>query len=235
MFPEVIVNTPFFGICLTVVVYVFCEALIARLQLKYCPPMLLSALIIILLLMHYPGLSYAKYQAGAQFIALLLGPATIALALPLYRNRGLVKENLGAIASGIIFGTIFSIVFIFFAGKLLGASHNVLVSMLPKSVTTPIAIEVSKSIGGLPALTTAAVVLSGIFGAAFNHKLLKLIGIKDDLVAGLAIGLSSHGLGTSACANVSMVQLAIGGVSMGLTGIATSILAPILLPILEKL
>ncbi|MGM9520491.1 MAG: LrgB family protein, partial [Phascolarctobacterium sp.] len=119
--------------------------------------------------------------------------------------------------------------------KGLGASDKVLVSLIPKSVTTPIAIDISKTIGGIPALTTAAVIFTGMLGATFNHKLLQLFGIKNDVAAGLAIGASSHGLGTSACASVSPVQLALGGVAIALTGIATSILAPLLLPILKSI
>lgn len=115
----------------------------------------------------------------------------------------------------------------------MGTSEQVLLSLIPKSITTPIAIDVSKTIGGIPALTTAAVIFTGMLGATFNHKLLRLLGIKNHLAAGLAIGASSHGLGTSVCANVSPIQLAIGGVAIALTGISTSILAPILLPILK--
>ena len=117
----------------------------------------------------------------------------------------------------------------------MGASDKVLVSLIPKSVTTPIAIDISKTIGGIPALTTAAVIFTGMLGATFNHKLLQLFGIKNDVAAGLAIGASSHGLGTSACASISPVQLALGGVAIALTGIATSILAPLLLPILKSI
>ena len=106
---------------------------------------------------------------------------------------------------------------------------------LPQTCPCPFAIEIAKTIGGIPPLTTAVVIMSGCFGAAFNHKLFNLVGMKNDLAMGLAIGLSSHGIGTSACVGVSMVQLTISGIAMGLTGIATSIAAPILLPILQNL
>jgi putative effector of murein hydrolase len=144
-------------------------------------------------------------------------------------------EKSTAILGGTLIATMVAIIVVYCAAKGLGASERVLLSLIPKSVTTPIAIDISKTLGGIPALTTAAVIFTGMLGATFNHRLLKLFGIKNDIAAGLAIGASSHGLGTSACASVSPVQLAIGGVAIALTGIATSILAPILLPLLQAL
>ena len=107
--------------------------------------------------------------------------------------------------------------------------------MLPKSVTNPIALEITKSIGGIQPLTAAVVISTGMLGATINHKLLKILGVKNDIAAGIAIGASSHGIGTSVCAHVSAVQLATGGVSIALTGVATSILIPLLLPFLKTL
>lgn len=234
MLPEAFINTPIFGIALTVIVYAICEQIIKRFGIKYVPPILMAAFFIVSFLLS-AGISYEKFNAGGSFVGLFLGPATIALALPLHRNWQYVKENALAICGGILFGTLVSIVAIFLVAKVMGASEMVLLSMLPKSVTTPIAIEIAKTIGGIPPLTTAVVIMSGCFGAAFNHKLCNLVGMKNDLAMGLAIGLSSHGIGTSACAGVSMVQLTISGIAMGLTGAATSILAPILLPLLQNI
>ena len=107
--------------------------------------------------------------------------------------------------------------------------------MIPKSVTTPIAMDISSAIGGIPALTAACVIFTGMFGATINHKLLEALKIKNNIAIGLSIGASSHGLGTSVCASKSALQLAIGGASIGLTGIATSLLAPVLLPVLDSL
>lgn len=235
MFPANVVNTPLFGLGLTIILYTLCEVLVARFKLKLVPPILIACPIIVGLLLVVPQVDYKHYAAGANFLSFLLGPATIALGLPLYRNRNLVKENAAIIMSSVLFGTILSLLWIYALGRITGLSEKVLLSLMPKSVTTPIAIEISLVLGGIPPITTAVVIFSGILGAALNHKLLKLFRVHDDLACGLAIGLSSHGLGTSACVGVSNVQLAISGVSMGLTGIATSILAPILLPILKTL
>ena len=234
MFPDSLLNSPLFGIGLTVILYALSEILVDRLSLRILPPFVPACVGIIALLVYTPGVEYKQYAAGAEFINFLLGPATIALALPLYKNRKIIQEKAVPILGGVTVATV-AIVLMYFSAKGLGASEKVLLSLIPKSVTTPIAIDVSKTIGGIPALTTAGVILTGMLGATFNHKLLKLLGIKNDIAAGLAIGASSHGLGTSACASVSPVQLAIGGVAIALTGIATSILAPILLPLLKAI
>ena len=165
----------------------------------------------------------------------MLGPATIALALPLYRNRKVISANALSITIGILVATLSAIFSVYLLGKTLGASEAVLLSMIPKSVTNPIALEITKTIGGIQPLTAAVVISTGMLGATINHKLLKLLGVKNDIAAGIAIGASSHGIGTSVCAHVSAVQLATGGVSIALTGVATSILIPLLLPFLKTL
>ena len=206
MFPDSLLNSPLFGIGLTVILYAFSEILVDRLNLRVLPPFVPACVGIIALLTFTPGLEYKQYAAGAEFINFLLGPATIALALPLYKNRKIIQEKALPILGGVTIATIVAIVVVYFCAKGLGASEKVLLSLLPKSVTTPIAIDVSKTIGGIPALTTAAVIFTGMLGATFNHKLLKLFGIKNDIAAGLAIGASSHGLGTSACASRGAVS-----------------------------
>lgn len=234
MFPEALINSPLFGIGLTVVLYAVSEIITERLNLRVIPPILLACPAIITVVALSPGVEYKHYALGADFINFLLGPATIALALPLYKNREIIKEHTAVIIGGVTLATLVAIVTVYFCGKATGVSAPVLLSLIPKSVTTPIAIEVAQTIGGIPAITTAAVICSGMLGAAFNHKLLAAFDIRNDLAAGLAIGASSHGIGTSACASVSAVQLAIGGVAIALTGIATSILAPLLLPALQS-
>ena len=232
LLPEAFIQSPLFGIALTVVVYVLCELIVDKFELNIVPPFVLACPMIILFIYL---ITYDDYENGAGFINFLLGPATVALALPLYNNRHIIKDNLFVIASGIIVATVTGIVSIFVCGKIFGASDQVLLSMIPKSVTTPIAMDISSAIGGIPALTAACVIFTGMFGATINHKLLEALKIKNNIAIGLSIGASSHGLGTSVCASKSALQLAIGGASIGLTGIATSLLAPVLLPILDSL
>lgn len=236
IFPEAFLNSHLFGLAVTVIVYVLCEKIIKTLNLSIVPPFVMACPIIMALIYFSGGsITYEQYNKGAIFIHLLLGPATVALALPLYRNRQTLKENRFIILSGVLISTVCAITSIFVCAKIFGASDIVLTSLIPKSVTTPIAMDVSATIGGIPALTAAGVIFAGMFGATFNHNIFKLLGIKNDIAIGLAIGASSHGLGTSVCTNKSAVQLAIGGVTIGLAGIATSILAPIMLPILNSL
>ena len=236
LLPEAFIQSPLFGIALTVVVYVLCELIVDKFELNIVPPFVLACpMIILFIYFQEPYITYDDYENGAGFINFLLGPATVALALPLYNNRHIIKDNLLVIASGIIVATVTGIVSIFVCGKIFGASDQVLLSMIPKSVTTPIAMDISSAIGGIPALTAACVIFTGMFGATINHKLLEALKIKNNIAIGLSIGASSHGLGTSVCAGKNALQLAIGGASIGLTGIATSLLAPVLLPVLDSL
>ena len=236
LLPEAFIQSPLFGIALTVVVYVLCELIVDKFELNIVPPFVLACpMIILFIYLQEPYITYDDYENGAGFINFLLGPATVALALPLYNNRHIIKDNLFVIASGIIVATVTGIVSIFVCGKIFGASDQVLLSMIPKSVTTPIAMDISSAIGGIPALTAACVIFTGMFGATINHKLLEALKIKNNIAIGLSIGASSHGLGTSVCASKNALQLAIGGASIGLTGIATSLLAPVLLPVLDSL
>lgn len=236
LLPEAFIQSPLFGIALTVVVYVLCELIVDKFELNIVPPFVLACpMIILFIYLQEPYITYDDYENGAGFINFLLGPATVALALPLYNNRRIIKDNLFVIASGIIVATVTGIVSIFVCGKIFGASDQVLLSMIPKSVTTPIAMDISSAIGGIPALTAACVIFTGMFGATINHKLLEALKIKNNIAIGLSIGASSHGLGTSVCASKNALQLAIGGASIGLTGIATSLLAPVLLPVLDSL
>ena len=176
LLPEAFIQSPLFGIALTVVVYVLCELIVDKFELNIVPPFVLACpMIILFIYFQEPYITYDDYENGAGFINFLLGPATVALALPLYNNRHIIKDNLFVIASGIIVATVTGIVSIFVCGKIFGASDQVLLSMIPKSVTTPIAMDISSAIGGIPALTAACVIFTGMFGATINHKLLEAL------------------------------------------------------------
>ena len=178
LFPDALLNSPLFGIGLTVILYAISEIIIDRFSLNIIPPFVIACPLVIAVIVLAPGVEYKQYEAGAEFINFLLGPATIALALPLYKNRELIMAKAGAIAGGVTLATLSAIIVVYFCGKAMGTSEQVLLSLIPKSITTPIAIDVSKTIGGIPALTTAAVIFTGMLGATFNHKLLRLLGIK---------------------------------------------------------
>ena len=133
MFPDSLLNSPLFGIGLTVILYAFSEILVDRLNLRVLPPFVPACVGIIALLTFTPGLEYKQYAAGAEFINFLLGPATIALALPLYKNRKIIQEKALPILGGVTIATIVAIVVVYFCAKGLGASEKVLLSLLPKS------------------------------------------------------------------------------------------------------
>ena len=191
--PEAFIQSPLFGIALTIVVYVIFEIIVDKFELSIIPPFVLACpMIIAFIYFQEPYITYEDYETGAGFINFLLGPATVALALPLYNNRRIIKENLPVIISGILVATITGIVSIFICGKMFGASSQVLLSMIPKSVTTPIAMDISSAIGGIPALTAACVIFTGMLGATFNHKILEALKIKNNIAIGLSIGASRH-------------------------------------------
>ena len=169
--PEAFIQSPLFGIALTIVVYVICEIIVDKFELSIIPPFVLACpMIIAFIYFQEPYITYETTKQ-AQALSTSARPCTVALALPLYNNRRIIKENLPVIISGILVATVTGIVSIFICGKMFGASSQVLLSMIPKSVTTPIAMDISSAIGGIPALTAACVIFTGMLGATFNHKI----------------------------------------------------------------
>lgn len=229
--PEALLNDPLLGIGLTIFIYIISEHISERLGLTLLPPLATAAAILMVLINFFGLFTLEQYNIGAKFIHFLLGPATIALAVPLYKNRETLAKHYHILLAGVLIATVSGIVSIILISKALGASGIVALSLIPKSVTTPIAMDISKAIGGIPALTVAAVISTGIFGSIIGHKLLKLVGVTDNIAIGLAMGASSHALGTSTCVKHSEVQVAIGSTAIGLVGIATAILAPILVSV----
>ena len=172
--------------------------------------------------------SYGTYFEGAQFVHFLLGPATVALAIPLYRQVQQVRKSLLAIVVAVVCGSVAAAASAVFIGWLLGASQQTLLSLAPKSATTPVAMGISEQLGGLPSLTAVAVILTGIIGAMMGSALLRLMRIVDPRTAGLAIGVASHGIGTARALQISEVAGAFSGLAMGLNALATAVLIPIL-------
>jgi len=174
------------------------------------------------------GTSYSTYFGGAQFVHFLLGPATVALAIPLYRQFDRVKRSALAILTSVITGSLTASISAFALVKLLGGSAVTALSIAPKSVTAPVAMGISEQLGGLPSLTAVLVILTGILGAMLGPPLMTLLGIKDWSARGLAIGTASHGIGTARALQVNEVAGAFAGLAMGLNALATAILLPLL-------
>lgn len=189
----------------------------------------LFAMLVMLVFLHLTGTDYATYFEGAQFVHFLLGPATVALAVPLYRQVQQVRESLLAITVALVCGSLTAIVTAVGIAWLLGGSEQVLYSMAPKSVTTPVAMGISEQLGGLPSLTAAAVIITGILGAMVGSGLLRLIGVTSSQAQGVAIGVASHGIGTARALQINEVTGAFSGLAMGLNALATAMLIPLLM------
>tara|TARA_R110001592_G_scaffold25873_3_gene97785 strand:- start:5868 stop:6590 length:723 start_codon:yes stop_codon:yes gene_type:complete len=171
---------------------------------------------------------YTDYFEGAQFVHFLLGPATVALAVPLYQHLAELRKSGPALIVGILAGSITASGCAVGFAWLGGASTETLLSIAPKSVTAPIAMGIAEQLGGLPSLTAVLVILTGITGALFGPLVLNLVRIKDWRARGLALGVASHGIGTARALQVNPIAGAFAGLAMGLNGLATAILLPLI-------
>jgi predicted murein hydrolase (TIGR00659 family) len=194
-------------------------------------PILLTIASLILFL-KLTGISYEAYQEGGQLIEFWLKPAVVALGVPLYLQLEMIKKQLLPILLSQLVGCLVGIVSVVLVAKLLGATPDVICSLAPKSVTTPIAMEVSNTTGGIPSLTAAVVVLVGLFGAVFGFKILTLGRVKSPIAQGLSMGTASHAIGTSAAMEVSRKYGAYASLGLTLNGILTALLTPAILRLL---
>ncbi len=175
------------------------------------------------------GVDYRDYFQGAQFVHFLLGPATVALAVPLHRQWRTVRRSAAAAVLAVVGGGLFAAAAAGVGIALaLRAAPEVTASLAPRSVTTPVAMGIAERIGGLPSLTAAVVILSGIVGAALGPAVLDLARVRDWRARGLAIGTASHGIGTARALSVDATAGAFSGLAMGLNAIATALLLPLL-------
>lgn len=189
-------------------------------------PVLIAIVIIVGLLLS-TGTEYRTYFDGAQFVHFLLGPATVALAVPLYRQIADLKRSAVAILVAVISGGVTAAASAVGIAWLLGASEKTLLSLAPKSVTAPVAMGIAEQLNGLPTLTAVVVILTGITGAMTATAIVRLIRVDDDRAVGLAIGVASHGIGTARAFQKSEVAGAFSGLAMGLNALATAVLIPL--------
>ena len=222
-----LIATPLFGIVLTLLVYRLSEVLYRRTRFILFNPVALSIVSVILLLKTLK-IPYADYARGGDMILFMLGPAVVALAVPLYQRRGEILKRKLPILLGIVAGAITSIITAAGTAWLLGGSREVVLSLVPKSVTTPIAIGIAEKIGGIVPLTAALVVLTGCLGAICGPEFCRLLGIRSGAALGLAVGTASHGIGTARVLDEDRFAGAVSGLAIGLNGLATSLLVPLL-------
>lgn len=179
-------------------------------------------------LLWFTDTPYPVYFEGAQFVHFLVGTATVALAVPLYANLPTLKKNLVPLGGALLAGSVVAAVSAVGIGWALGASRETLLSLAPKSVTAPIAMGIAEKLGGLPSLTAVLVVCTGILGAVLARGTLNLLRIHDHPVRGFAVGVAAHGIGTARAFQVSETMGAFAGLAMGLNGLLTAFLFPLL-------
>ncbi len=225
-------TSPLVWLTLTLAAYLAGQWLFRRSggRALFNPVALAIALLVPLLLL--TGTPYATYFSGAQFIHFLLGPATVALAIPLYLHWDRVRRLFLPILMGLLTGSLTAIVSAMGAAWLLGGSPRTLLSLAPKSVTTPVAMGIAEKIGGLPSLTAVMVILTGVLGAVAAPALLRALRIGDDAIKGFAIGVAAHGIGTARAFQISSLAGAFAGLAIGLNALLTALLTPLIASLL---
>lgn len=194
-------------------------------------PVLVSV-VILLLGMTYFNIDYSLYEKGGAIITFFLGPATVILAIPLYQARSYLKKHYLLILVSITLGSIVNFFTIYMLSRWLGLHETIIHSLLPKSVTMPIGVEISSSLGGIESFTVCAIVITGISGAALGPLLLRILKVRNSVAKGIALGTASHAIGTSKAIEMGKVEGAMSGLAIGVTGLITVVLIPILLKFL---
>ena len=227
--------SPLLGLTLTIGAYSCAHAISARCGFSPLANPVAIAILLIGAVLALTNMSYARYFQGAQFVHFLLGPATVALAIPLARHLPRVRKALFPILCALLAGSTTAIVSAVLLVRAFGGSTALALSVGPKSATTPIAMAASQYLGGIPALTAALVISTGIVGAISARYLFDFLRIHNPEVRGFALGLASHGIGTARAIQVNPSAAAFAVLGMGLNGVLTAVLAPYLVPVLLSL
>jgi predicted murein hydrolase (TIGR00659 family) len=223
-------TTPLFWLTATIGAFLVADTLSKAARRNALVNPVLIAVALVAALLKLSGTPYKTYFDGAQFVHFLLGPATVALGVPLYKNFGLVRRNLMPMTAALIVGALTAIVSSVLLAGWLGAPREALVSIAPKSVTAGVAMAVSEKLGGLPPLTAVLVVLTGVTGAVAVTPLMNALRIRDFAARGFAAGLASHGIGTARAFTVDPLAGVFAGVAMGLNAVVTPAIVPLILP-----
>ena len=225
-----ILSSPLFGILISLLAFNLGCSIYSKTKLPACNPLFIAQALIIIFLLTF-NISFEDYNKGGQIISFFLGPATVVLAVPLYKKLDLLKKNAVTIISAITLGSTLGIISVILLSKLLSIKPALMSSLVPKSVTVPIGVEISKQLNGIPAVTVVAIIVTGIIGAIFGPTLCKLFKIRDRVAIGIAIGTSSHALGTTKALELGETEGAMSSLSIGVAGLITVFLAPALVKI----
>jgi predicted murein hydrolase (TIGR00659 family) len=194
---------------------------------------MIGILLIILFLKTF-NIDVSNYNKGGDLISFFLSPATVVLAVPLYKKIELLKAHLIPILVGISTGTLVGMFSIILLSHIFGLPKTINTSMIPKSVTTPIGMEVSKQLGGIPSVTVAAIIITGIIGAVIGPLVCKFFKIKDKVALGIAMGTAAHALGTTKALELGEIEGAMSSLSIGIAGLITVFLAPIIMKLMHN-
>lgn len=221
-------TSPLLHLTFTVSFFVLARGLYRKMGSPALLNPVLVTVIVIVALLSWSDTPYDVYFEGAQFVHFLLGPATVALAIPLYRQISLVKRYPVALLASIVTGSLVAMISAVLIAKLGDVGEQTLISIAPKSITTPVAMGVVEQLGGLPSLTAVLVILTGIVGAAVGPWLLDKLQVTNSVAKGLAMGVAAHGLGTGRAVLMGDVAAAFAGLAMGLNALVTAVLLPVL-------
>jgi predicted murein hydrolase (TIGR00659 family) len=220
-------TSPLIWLTLTVCTWIAASELSVRLKRNPLVNPVLTSIIFLSAVMTVFHIPYEKFFAGAQFVHFLLGPATVAIAIPLYLQWDEVKRVLVPIGVALVVGSLAAVLSVVVLGTLVGLPREMMISFLPKSATAGVAMAISSSLGGNPSLTAVLVILTGIIGALIVTPLMNRMGIRDYAARGFAVGLTSHGIGTARAYDVDPTAGLFAGIAMALNALATSLIVPI--------
>lgn len=219
---EMIVNSTYFGVVLSIGAFLVGRALQKRFKHPLCNPLLIAIVLVILFLLVFP-VDYESYQSSAKLLSSLLTPATVCLAIPLYEQFELLKKNVKAVLAGIASGVLSSLCCVLVLALLFRLDHASYVTFLPKSITTAIGMGVSEELGGYISITVAVIIISGILGNIFAESACKLFRITEPIARGVAIGSASHAIGTAKAMELGEIEGAMSSLSIVVSGLLTVI------------
>lgn len=223
---ELLTNSVFFGVMVSILTYELGMFLKRKLKLAIFNPLLISIAAVIVCLLAF-NIDYDSYNAGAKYISYLLTPATVCLAVPLYEQVELLKKNAKAIFAGILSGVLTSILCVLAGCAIFGLSHEQYVTLLPKSITTAIGMGVSEEAGGIVTITVVCIIITGIFGNIIADLLFQILKIREPIARGLALGTSAHAIGTAKALELGEVEGAMSSLSIAVAGLMTVIVVPL--------
>ena len=219
---EILCNSAYFGVTVSLIGYGAGIMLKKKFKYAFLNPLLISIIFVIGVVM-LCGVDYESYENSAQYLSYLLTPATVCLAVPLYQQMTLLKKNLAAVACGILAGVLASLGSILLLAYLFGLEHDVYVTLLPKSITTAIGMGVSEELGGLVTITVAVIIVTGVIGNVIGEAVCKLFRIYEPIAKGLALGTSSHAIGTAKALEMGEVEGAMSSLAIAVAGLLTVI------------